>query len=68
MIFLKKSFLVFFVYSTTLYDSGNSSFVAISHAAFVNDVGDKCKRKNPEMREKTLHIISKHNLEEELYS
>ena len=66
--FLKKSFLVFFVFSTTLYDSGNSSFVAISHAAFVNDVGGKCKRKNTEMRKKTLHIISKHNLEEELYS
>ena len=50
--FLKKSFLVFFVFSTTLYDSGNSSFVAISHAAFVNDGGGKCKRKNTEMRKK----------------
>ena len=52
--FLKKSFLVFFVFSTTLYDSGNSSFVAISHAAFVNDVGGKCKRKNTEMRKKNI--------------
>ena len=40
MIFL--NFSGFFV----CYDSGNSSFDTISHAAFVNDVGGKWKRKN----------------------